>query len=57
VNGILLVSSFCEVCSAVSNWNSWARCLPVCSRGLRLTKHNLAVASPKIIEVMVFLEI
>ena len=29
VNGILSVSSFCEVCSAVSRSISWARCLPV----------------------------
>ena len=29
MNGILLVSSFCEVCSAVSRSISWARCLPV----------------------------
>ena len=29
VNGILLVSSFCDVCSAVSRSISWARCLPV----------------------------
>ena len=28
VNGILSVSSFCEVCSAVSRSISWARCLP-----------------------------
>ena len=26
---ILSVSSFCEVCSAVSRSISWARCLPV----------------------------
>ena len=30
MNGILSVSSFCEVCSAVSRSISWARCLPVC---------------------------
>ena len=29
VNGILSVSSFCEVCSAVSRSISWAWCLPV----------------------------
>ena len=29
MNGILLVSSFCEVCSAVSRSISWARGLPV----------------------------
>ena len=29
VNGILLVSSFCDDCSAVSRSISWARCLPV----------------------------
>ena len=29
VNGILLVSSFCDVCSAVSRSILWARCLPV----------------------------
>ena len=29
VNVILSVSSFCEVCSAVSWSISWARCLPV----------------------------
>ena len=29
VNGILSVSLFCEVCSAVSRSISWARCLPV----------------------------
>ena len=29
VNRILLVSSFCDVCSAVSRSISWARCLPV----------------------------
>ena len=29
MNGILSVSSFCEVCSAVSRSISWARCLPV----------------------------
>ena len=29
MNGILSVSSFCEVCSAVSRAFSWARCLPV----------------------------
>ena len=29
VNGILSVSSFCEVCSAVSLSISWVRCLPV----------------------------
>ena len=28
MNGILSVSSFCEVCSAVSRSISWARCLP-----------------------------
>ena len=28
-NGILLVSSFCDDCSAVSQSISWARCLPV----------------------------
>ena len=29
MNGILSVSSFCEVCSAVSRSISWARCLAV----------------------------
>ena len=29
MNGILLVSSFCDVCSAVSGSISWARWLPV----------------------------
>ena len=29
MNGILSVSSFCEVCRAVSRSISWARCLPV----------------------------
>ena len=29
MNGILLVSSFCEVCSAISGSISWARCLSV----------------------------
>ena len=29
MNGILLVCSFCDVCSAVSRSISWARCLPV----------------------------
>ena len=29
MNGILSVSSFCEVFSAVSRSISWARCLPV----------------------------
>ena len=29
VNGILSVSSFSEVCSAISRSISWARCLPV----------------------------
>ena len=29
VNGILLVSSFCDDCSAVSRSISLARCLPV----------------------------
>ena len=29
MNGILLVSSFCDVCSAVSRSISWARCLPL----------------------------
>ena len=29
VNGILLVSSFCNVYSALSQSISWARCLPV----------------------------
>ena len=29
MNGILSVSSFCEVCSAVSRLIFWARCLPV----------------------------
>ena len=32
VNEILLVSSFCDVCSAVSRSISWARCLPGYSR-------------------------
>ena len=27
--GILSVSSFCKVCSAVSQSISWARCLPL----------------------------
>ena len=29
MNGILSLSLFCEVCSAVSRSISWARCLPV----------------------------
>ena len=29
MNGILSVSSFCEVCSAVSRLIFWAQCLPV----------------------------
>ena len=29
MNGILSVSSFCEVCSAISGSISWARCLSV----------------------------
>ena len=29
MNGILSVSSFCEVCSVVSRSISWVRCLPV----------------------------
>ena len=29
MNGILSVSSLCEVCNAVSRTISWARCLPV----------------------------
>ena len=29
VNGIRSVSSFCEVCSALSRSTSWAQCLPV----------------------------
>ena len=29
MNGILSVSSFCEVCSAVFRSISWARCLPL----------------------------
>ena len=29
MNGFLSVSSFCEVCSAVSWSISWAQCLPV----------------------------
>ena len=29
VYGILLVSSFCDICSAVSRPISWARCLSV----------------------------
>ena len=29
MNEILLVSSFCDVCSVVSRSISWARCLPV----------------------------
>ena len=29
VNGILLVSSFCDVCRVVSRLISWAQCLPV----------------------------
>ena len=29
MNGNRLVSSFCDVCSAVSRSISWARCLPV----------------------------
>ena len=29
MNGILLVSSFCDDCSGVSRSISWARCLPV----------------------------
>ena len=33
MNGIPSVSSFCEVCSAVSRSVSWARCLPVVTAG------------------------
>ena len=29
MNGILSVSSFCEVCNAISGLISWARCLSV----------------------------
>ena len=32
MNGILSVSSFCEVCSAVSRSISWARCLLVVTK-------------------------
>ena len=39
MNGILSVSSFCEVCSAVSRSISWARCLPVVLRNDPETKH------------------
>ena len=33
MNGILSVSSFCEVSSAVSRSISWARCFPVVTAG------------------------
>ena len=36
MNGILSVSSFCEVCSAVSRSISWARCLPVVTAEKRI---------------------
>ena len=39
VNGIMLVSLYCEVCGVVSRLVTWARCLPVAkaeSRQLRL---------------------
>ena len=39
MNGILSVSSFCEVCSAVSRSISWAQCLPVVLRNDPETKH------------------
>ena len=29
VNGVLLISSLCDVCNAVSRSISWALCLPV----------------------------
>jgi len=29
VNGILLVSLYCDACSLVSRLVTWARCLPV----------------------------
>ena len=32
MNGILSVSSFCEVCFAVFRSISWARCLPVVTK-------------------------
>ena len=36
MNGIMSVSSFCEVCSAVSRSIFWARCLPVSYSGVRV---------------------
>ena len=36
MNGILSVSSFCEVCSAVSRSISWAPCFPVVTAGVRV---------------------
>ena len=39
MNGILSVSSFCEVCSADFRSISWARCLPVVLRNDPETKH------------------
>ena len=36
MNGILSVSSFCEVCSAVSRSISWARCFAFGYSGVRV---------------------
>ena len=36
VNGILLVSSFCDVCGAVSRSLSWVRCLQVVTAEFRV---------------------
>ena len=54
MNEILLVSSFCDVCSAVSRSISWARCLPVVtaesgqSRFFEKLAHSLAFAVIKV---------
>ena len=40
MNGILSVSSFCEVCSAVSRSISWARCLPVVNSAVTTDKQT-----------------
>ena len=42
MNGILSVSSFCEVCSAVSRSISWVRCLPVVTAFFEKLAHFLA---------------
>ena len=45
MNGILSVSSFCEVCSAVSRSISWARCLPVVTAESK--SQAISLASPQ----------